>query len=126
DLCSSSGAHTLMTGSRSPEDEDTTTIGGGRRPYAFSDALCSGRVSAGGQAGGSAQRGAGARRVGGRLQLDRGHLATSGCRLARDRAAKSTDITRRFCRCSHLWICNTDDKQNAKVNRAHPPRVHGG
>ena len=67
-----------------------------------------------------AQRGAGARRVGGRLQLDRGHLAPSGCRLARDRGAKSTDITRRFCR------CNTDDKQNAKVNRAHPPRVHGG
>src|SRR6266404_5676047 len=53
-------------------------------------------------------------------RLDRGHLAPSGCRLARDRGAKSTDITRRFCR------CNTDDKQNAKVNRAHPPRVHGG
>ncbi len=77
-------------------------------------------LAQGGQAGGSAQRGAGARRVGGRLQLDRGHLAPSGCRLARDRGAKSTDITRRFCR------CNTDDKQNAKVNRAHPPRVHGG
>ena len=28
-----------MTESRSPEDEDTTKIGGGRRQYAFGDAL---------------------------------------------------------------------------------------
>ena len=59
---------------------------------------CNGGVGASRKAGASAQRGAGARCMGGWFQLERGHRAPSGRRHACNRGSKSADVARRFCR----------------------------